>query len=124
MVAYRLRYSPSAGTHRPQEMVLQGDELSCSGYESSILTGQHLCTTATGLKPATTYRFAVQGQSASGNWGPFTADLFVTTMPELEEQLHGGFLKLIGAGHDNLRVRWTPPPTVVDHIVLYEVQKS
>lgn len=120
VVAYRLRYSPSAGTYRPQEMILHGDEVGCAGYESRILTGEHLCTTATGLKPATTYRFAVQAQAASGNWGPFTSDHFATTIPEMRE-MGGGTLKLVGAGHDYLRVRWTPPSPVAPHIERYEV---
>ncbi|KAL3115899.1 hypothetical protein niasHT_007199 [Heterodera trifolii] len=120
VVAYRLRYGPSAGTYRPQEVILQGDELSCADYESRILTGEHLCTSATGLKPATMYRFAVQAQSSSGNWGPFTSDSFGTTEPELKA-VEGGQLRLIGAGHDFLRVRWTAPPVIVAHIEQYEL---
>uniref|UniRef100_A0A914HBE2 Fibronectin type-III domain-containing protein n=1 Tax=Globodera rostochiensis TaxID=31243 RepID=A0A914HBE2_GLORO len=121
VIAYRLRYGPAAGTYRPQEVLLQGDELNCAGYESTILTGEHQCTVATGLKPATMYRFAVQAQASSGNWGPFTSDSFGTTEPELKQLLVGGQLKLIGSGHDYLRVRWMAPPSVVAHIERYEL---
>lgn len=124
MVAYRLRYAPSAGTYRPQEVLLQGDdELSCAGYESPMLAsggGNHLCAALTGLRPATMYRVAVQAQASSGNWGPYSADIFPATAPEID-QVEGGALHLIGAGHDYLRVRWSPPVVVASHINRYEV---
>ena len=137
IVAYRLKYGPSSDKSRSQEMVLQvstlffglfdsplplcqGDELSCSGYESALLTADHLCTTVSGLKPASTYRFAVQAQAVSGNWGPFTSDYYATTSPEVHE-LGGGSLKMLSHGHDNIRVKWTPPGVVGDNIDQYEV---
>ena len=73
-----------------------------------------------GLKPASTYRFAVQAQAASGNWGPYTSDYFATTRPEWRQH-EGGSLRLLSAGHDNLRVKWTPPGVIGDNIDQYEV---
>ena len=95
--------------------------MTCSGYESRLLTGEHLCSTVCGLKPASTYKFAVQAQAASGNWGPFTSDYFANTSPEALQTSTGGSLRLLSAGHDYLRVRWTPPGVIGDHIDKYEV---
>nr|CAD2156885.1 unnamed protein product [Meloidogyne enterolobii] len=125
ITAYRVRYGPSADTSRTQEIILRGDELTCSGYESSsaiLTTGDRLCTTVTGLKQLSTYRFAVQAQASSGNWGPFTPDIFATTSsPIVGELYEGGNIKLLSAGHDNLKIKWTPPGILAPTIDRYEL---
>uniref|UniRef100_A0A914BWZ1 Fibronectin type-III domain-containing protein n=1 Tax=Acrobeloides nanus TaxID=290746 RepID=A0A914BWZ1_9BILA len=119
VVSYRLKYSPQGDDSHPVELVISGDALSCSGFKNPIITKDNLCTTVTGLQPSTTYRFAVQAQSSSGNWGPWTSDYFSTTRKDDGEP--GGTLKLLSAGHDNIRVRWTPPAVISDNIDKYEV---
>ncbi|CAJ0598951.1 unnamed protein product [Cylicocyclus nassatus] len=120
VTAYRVRYSPRADDSNPTEFELSGDELSCSGYKSPIITGANLCTTAKNLQPSTTYRFAVQGQSASGTWGEWSSDYFSTTRKD-DNELLGGSLKLLSAGHDNLKVKWTPPAVIGDKIDNYQL---
>ncbi|KJH44141.1 fibronectin type III domain protein [Dictyocaulus viviparus] len=120
VTAYRLRYSPRADDSNPTEVELSGEELSCSGYKSPIITSANLCTTVRNLQPSTTYRFAVQGQSASGTWGEWSGDYFSTTRKDDNEPL-GGSLKLLSAGHDNLKVKWTPPAVIRDKIDTYQL---
>uniref|UniRef100_A0A914QG08 Fibronectin type-III domain-containing protein n=1 Tax=Panagrolaimus davidi TaxID=227884 RepID=A0A914QG08_9BILA len=120
VTSYRLRYSPRADDSNPVEMEISGDELSCDGFSSPIITKDNLCTTVTGLQPSTTYRFAVQAQSSSGNWGPWSSDYFSTTRKDDSEGL-GGSLKLLSTGHDNLKVQWTPPAVIGDKIDKYEL---
>ncbi|CAB3401714.1 unnamed protein product [Caenorhabditis bovis] len=120
VTAYRIRYSPRADDSNPTEVEISGDELSCSGYKSPILTTDNLCTTIKGLLPSTTYRFAVQGQSASGNWGEWSSDYFSTTRKDDNEML-GGSLKLLSAGHDNIKVKWTPPAVIGEKIDTYDL---
>jgi hypothetical protein len=118
IMAYRVRYSTRADESHPTEVELSGDELACSGINHPIITGQHVCTTLTGLRPKTTYKIAVQGQSASGNWGPWSHSIYAETRPEIEP---GGMLQLISAGHDNLKVRWSPPSAITDELDRYEL---
>lgn len=33
----------------------------------------------------------------------------------------GGYLQLVSAGHDNLKVRWNPPPAIAEDLDKYEV---
>uniref|UniRef100_A0A7I5E8R5 Fibronectin type III domain protein n=2 Tax=Haemonchus contortus TaxID=6289 RepID=A0A7I5E8R5_HAECO len=120
VTAYRMRYSPRADDSNPTEVELSGDELSCTGYKSPIITGANLCTTVKNLQPATTYRFAVQGQSASGTWGEWSSDYFSTTRKD-DNELLGGSLKLLSAGHDNLKVKWTPPAVIGEKIDTYQL---
>uniref|UniRef100_A0A7E4VM27 Fibronectin type III domain protein n=1 Tax=Panagrellus redivivus TaxID=6233 RepID=A0A7E4VM27_PANRE len=120
VTAYKLRYSPRADDSNPVEIEISGDELSCAGFTNPIISKDNLCTTVTGLEPSTTYRFAVQAQSASGTWGPWSSDYFSTTRKDDNESL-GGSLKLVTAGHDNLKVKWTPPAVIGDKIDKYEV---
>lgn len=120
ITAYRIKYSPRTDDRNPIQSELSGDELTCSGFNSPILTKDNLCTTMTGLKPMTTYRFAVQAQSSSGNWGPWSSDYFSTTRKDDDTNL-GGSLKLLSAGHDNLKVKWIPPAVIGDNIDKYEV---
>ncbi|PIO68286.1 fibronectin type III domain protein [Teladorsagia circumcincta] len=120
VTAYRMRYSPRADDSNPTEIELSGEELSCSGYKSPIITGDNLCTTVKNLQPATTYRFAVQGQSASGTWGEWSSDYFSTTRKD-DLELLGGSLKLLSAGHDNLKVKWTPPAVIGEKIDTYQL---
>lgn len=69
-----------------------------------------------------TYRFAVQAQASSGNWGPFTPDIFATTSsPIVGELYEGGNIKLLSAGHDNLKIKWTPPGILAPTIDRYEL---
>uniref|UniRef100_A0A158P9A7 Fibronectin type III domain protein n=1 Tax=Angiostrongylus cantonensis TaxID=6313 RepID=A0A158P9A7_ANGCA len=120
VTAYRIRYSPRADDSNPTEVELSGDQLSCSGYKSPIITTANLCTTVRNLQPSTTYRFAVQGQSASGTWGEWSGDYFSTTRKDDKEPL-GGSLRLLSAGHDNLKVKWTPPAVIKEEIDTYQV---
>ncbi|WKY00226.1 hypothetical protein Q1695_014798 [Nippostrongylus brasiliensis] len=120
VTAYRIRYSPRADDSNPTEIELSGDELSCTGYKSPIITTANLCTTVKNLLPATTYRFAVQGQSASGTWGEWSSDYFSTTRKD-DNELLGGSLKLLSAGHDNLKVKWTPPAVIGEKIDTYQL---
>ncbi|KHJ91085.1 fibronectin type III domain protein [Oesophagostomum dentatum] len=120
VTAYRIRYSPRADDSNPTEFELSGDELSCAGYKSSIITSANLCTTVKNLQPSTTYRFAVQGQSSSGTWGEWSSDYFSTTRKDDNEML-GGSLKLLSAGHDNLKVKWTPPAVIGEKIDTYQL---
>ncbi|UMM24223.1 hypothetical protein L5515_004561 [Caenorhabditis briggsae] len=120
VTAYRIRYSPRADDSNPTEVELSGDELTCSGYKSPIITSANLCATIKGLQPSTTYRFAVQGQSSSGNWGEWSSDYFSTTRND-DNELLGGSLKLLSAGHDNLKVKWTPPAVIGEKIDKYDL---
>ncbi|VDO74656.1 unnamed protein product [Heligmosomoides polygyrus] len=120
VTAYRVRYSPRADDSNPTEVELSGDELSCTGYKSPIITNANLCTTIKNLQPATTYRFAVQGQSSSGTWGEWSNDYFSTTRKD-DNELLGGSLKLLSAGHDNLKVKWTPPAVIGEKIDTYQL---
>uniref|UniRef100_A0A915DKV5 Fibronectin type-III domain-containing protein n=1 Tax=Ditylenchus dipsaci TaxID=166011 RepID=A0A915DKV5_9BILA len=120
VVAYKVRYSPRADDPQAVQVELSGEDLSCSGFTSPMITKESLCTTITGLKPSTTYRFAVQAQSSSGNWGPWTSDYFSTTKA-IDTAALGGSLKLLSAGHDNLKVKWIPPAVIGDNIDKYEV---
>ncbi|GMS87185.1 hypothetical protein PENTCL1PPCAC_9360, partial [Pristionchus entomophagus] len=120
VTAYKLRYSPRADDSNPTEIEISGDDLSCSGYKSPMLTSDNLCTTVKGLVPATTYRFAVQGRAASGNWGEWSSDYFSTTRKDDNEML-GGSLKLLSAGSDNLKVKWTPPAVIGEKIDSYQL---
>uniref|UniRef100_A0A8R1HV11 Fibronectin type-III domain-containing protein n=1 Tax=Caenorhabditis japonica TaxID=281687 RepID=A0A8R1HV11_CAEJA len=123
VTSYRIRYSPRADDSNPTEVELSGDELTCSGYKSPIITSANLCATIKGLQPSTTYRFAVQGQSSSGNWGEWSSDYFSTTRND-DNELLGGSLKLLSAGHDNLKVKWTPPAVIGEKIDKYFVYIS
>uniref|UniRef100_A0AC34QKY1 Fibronectin type-III domain-containing protein n=1 Tax=Panagrolaimus sp. JU765 TaxID=591449 RepID=A0AC34QKY1_9BILA len=123
VTAYRLRYSPRSDDSNPVEIEISGDELSCAGFTNPVITEDNLCTTVTGLQPSTTYKFSVQAQSASGNWGPWSSDYFSTTRPDDDDSL-GGSLKLLTAGHDNLKVKWVPPAVIGDKIDKYEVYIS
>jgi hypothetical protein len=78
ITAYKVQYSPRADNSNPVEVELTGDELTCSGFVSPILTSENLCTEITGLKPQTTYRFKVQAQASSGNWGKFIGYFYST----------------------------------------------
>jgi hypothetical protein len=77
--AYRIRYSPRSDDSSPVEKTLTKSELSCSGFKSPIITNDNVCSTIDQLAPTTTYRFAVQAQSESGNWGDWSSDYFSTT---------------------------------------------
>ncbi|CAD5222389.1 unnamed protein product [Bursaphelenchus xylophilus] len=123
IIAYKVKYSPRADDSRPVEVELSENELSCSGYESPILTGDSLCTDVTGLEPQTTYRFSVQAQAASGNWGPWSTEHFSTTKKAFDGPL-GGSLVLLSNGHDNIKVRWTPPGVIGDNIEKYDLTIS
>ncbi|TKR65207.1 hypothetical protein L596_025641 [Steinernema carpocapsae] len=118
VTAYKIRYSPRADDSNPEYIELSGDELSCDGYQSPIITSDNLCATVTGLQPSTTYRFAVQAQSSSGKWGEWSPDYFATTRQD-DNELLGGSLKLLSAGHDNLKVHWSPPAVIGDKIDKY-----
>lgn len=118
--AYRIQYSPRTDDRDPVQTELSGDELTCSGFQSPIITKDNLCTTINGLKPMTTYRFAVQAQSSTGTWGPWSSDYFSTTRKNDDTNL-GGSLKLLSAGHDNLKIKWIPPAVIGDNIDKYEV---
>lgn len=120
VIAYRLKYSPRTDDSRPVQVELSGDELSCSGFTSPILTSENLCTTVSGLQPSTTYRFAVQAQSSSGNWGPWSSDYFSTTR-QTDDSTLGGTLRLLFAKHDNIKVKWTPPTIISENIDEYQV---
>ncbi|GMT18237.1 hypothetical protein PFISCL1PPCAC_9534, partial [Pristionchus fissidentatus] len=109
-----------ADDSNPTEIEISGDGLSCSGYKSPMLTNDNLCTTVKNLVPATTYRFAVQGRAASGNWGEWSSDYFSTTRKDDNEML-GGSLKLLSAGSDNLKVKWTPPAVIGEKIDSYQL---
>ncbi|KAI6201513.1 hypothetical protein M3Y96_00850200 [Aphelenchoides besseyi] len=120
VVAYKVQYSPRADNSNPVEVEFPSNELSCDGYSSPMLTPENLCTEVTGLQPATTYRFKVQAQAGSGNWGPWSTEFFSTTKDANIGPLNGS-LTLLSAGHDNLKVKWTPPAVVSDEIDKYEV---
>ncbi|CAI4231782.1 unnamed protein product [Auanema sp. JU1783] len=120
VTAYRIRYSPRADDSNPTEVEISGDELTCTGYKSPIITSANLCATIKGLQPSTTYRFAVQGQSSSGTWGEWSSDYFSTTRKD-DNDLLGGSLRLLSAGHDNFKVKWTPPAVIGEKIDKYEL---
>ncbi|VDN03313.1 unnamed protein product [Thelazia callipaeda] len=121
--AYKLSYSPRADESKPIEMEVSAEELTCKGYRSPLITSDNLCTTVKSLQPDTTYRFAVQGQSASGVWGEWSPSYFATTSFTEDEAIPGK-LRLVSAGHDNLRVNWTAPPTVRNSVDRYLVNIS
>ncbi|KAK0418386.1 hypothetical protein QR680_013533 [Steinernema hermaphroditum] len=118
ITAYKIRYSPRADDSNPEYIELSGDALSCHGYKSHIITSDNLCATVPGLQPSTTYRFAVQAQSSSGKWGEWSPDYFSTTRKD-DNELLGGSLRLLSAGHDNLKVQWSPPAVIGDKIDKY-----
>lgn len=120
ITAYRLRYSPLTDNSRPVQIEVSGDELSCFGFTSPILTPENLCTTVNGLQLSTTYRFSVQGQSSTGNWGPWSSDYFSTTR-QSDESILGGTLRLLSAGHDNFKIKWNPPAVISENIDEYQV---
>ncbi|CAJ0579194.1 unnamed protein product, partial [Mesorhabditis spiculigera] len=120
---YRIKYSPRADDSNPTEVEVSGDELSCSPYKSTLITSDSLCATLKGLHSYTTYKIAVQGQSASGNWGEWSPDYFSTTRKDGNETL-GGSIKLLSAGHDNLKVQWSPPGFIGEKIQEYDVYIS
>ncbi|CAI5445350.1 unnamed protein product [Caenorhabditis angaria] len=122
VTAYKIRYSPREYA-TPTEVEFTGDELSCKGYENPMLTSQNLCGAIKGLQPGTTYRIAVQGQSASGSWGEWSPDYFSTTRLSDDENL-GGSLKLLSAGHNNIRVKWIPPAVIGEKIDRYNLSIS
>uniref|UniRef100_A0A915B8J5 Fibronectin type-III domain-containing protein n=1 Tax=Parascaris univalens TaxID=6257 RepID=A0A915B8J5_PARUN len=123
VVAYKIRHSPRADDSNPVEVELSRDQLSCFGYKSPLITNDNLCTTAESLQPDTTYRFAVQAQSTSGNWGEWSPAYFATTRSTDDGPIPGK-LRLVSAGHDNLRVNWTVPPVIRDLIDEYLVNIS
>ncbi|MCP9258787.1 hypothetical protein DINM_001788 [Dirofilaria immitis] len=123
VLIYKVRYSPRADDSNPVEMELSGDELSCTGYKSPLITSDSICATVKSLQPDTTYRFAVQAQSPSGNWGEWSPAYFATTR-SAEEGPIPGKLRLVSAGHDNLRVNWTAPPDVKNVVDQYLVSIS
>uniref|UniRef100_A0A1I7XS60 Fibronectin type-III domain-containing protein n=1 Tax=Heterorhabditis bacteriophora TaxID=37862 RepID=A0A1I7XS60_HETBA len=110
-----------ADDSNPTEMELSEGKLSCSGYKSNTITSANLCAAVNNLQPSTTYRFAVQGQATSGNWGEWSNDYFATTRNEDNVTL-GGSLKLLSGGHDNLKVKWTPPALIGEKIDNYKVK--
>lgn len=120
VIAYRLRFNPLINDSRPIQIEVSGDELSCSGFTNPILTTENLCTAVNGLQPSTTYRFSVQAQSSSGNWGPWSSDYFSTTRQNDDSTL-GGTLRLLSAGHDNFKVKWNPPAVISENINEYQV---
>uniref|UniRef100_A0A913IDA2 Fibronectin type-III domain-containing protein n=1 Tax=Strongyloides stercoralis TaxID=6248 RepID=A0A913IDA2_STRER len=120
VVAYKVKYSPRAEDSNPIEVEISGDQLSCDGFTSPLLTKDNICSTINGLKPSTTYKFAVAAKGQSGNWGPWSTDYFSTTRKDDSDFL-GGALQLISAGHDNLRVKWVPPSVIGDNINKYEL---
>ncbi|CAJ0941669.1 unnamed protein product, partial [Mesorhabditis belari] len=123
VTAYRIRYSPRADDSNPTEVEIRDDQLSCTGYKSPIITSDNLCSTIKNLQPSTTYRIAVQGQSASGNWGEWSSDYFSTTRKDDNETL-GGSIKLLFQSHDSLRVQWVPPAVIGNKIEKYDVYIS
>jgi hypothetical protein len=82
IVAYKVQHSPRGDTSKPVDTILSGDELACSGFDSPVLTGESVCTEVKGLKPKTNYRFKVQAQAPSGNWGPWSPEIYATTKSE------------------------------------------
>ncbi|KIH52134.1 fibronectin type III domain protein, partial [Ancylostoma duodenale] len=60
-----------------------------------------------------------QGQSSSGTWGEWSSDYFSTTRKD-DNELLGGSLKLLSAGHDNLKVKWIPPAVIGEKIDTYQ----
>ncbi|VDN36296.1 unnamed protein product, partial [Gongylonema pulchrum] len=123
VVVYKVRYSPRADDSNPVEMELSGEQLSCTGYKSPLITSDNLCTTVKSLQPDTTYRFAVQAQSASGGWGEWSPAYFATTRSTDDGPIPGK-LRLVSAGHDNLRVNWTVPPVIRNAIDQFLVNIS
>ncbi|EJD74869.1 hypothetical protein LOAG_17881 [Loa loa] len=123
VVVYKVRYSPRADDSNPVEMELSGDQLSCTGYKSPLITSDSICATVKSLQPDTTYRFAVQAQSSTGNWGEWSPAYFATTR-STEDGPIPGKLRLVSAGHDNLRVNWTAPPAVKNVVDQYLVNIS
>lgn len=81
ITAYKIQYSPRDGPGKPIETEVSGNELSCSGFASPVLTGESLCNEITGLKPATAYKFKVQGQ-AGNEWGPWSSEIYANTKVE------------------------------------------
>lgn len=55
----------------------------------------------------------LQAQSSRGNWGEWSPPYFATTR-STEDGPIPGKLRLVSAGHDNLRVNWTVPPVIKD----------
>ncbi|VDN93409.1 unnamed protein product [Brugia pahangi] len=123
VVVYKIRYSPRADDSNPVEMELSGDQLSCTGYKSPLITNDNICATIKSLQPDTTYRFAVQAQSPTGSWGEWSPAYFATTR-STEDGPIPGKLRLVSAGHDNLRVNWTAPPAVKNVVDQYLVSIS
>uniref|UniRef100_A0AC35UE32 Protein-tyrosine-phosphatase n=1 Tax=Rhabditophanes sp. KR3021 TaxID=114890 RepID=A0AC35UE32_9BILA len=120
VTAYKIKYSPRTDDSNPIEVEVSGDQLSCDGYNSPLLTKDNICSTIIGLMPSSTFKFNVAAKGASGNWGPWSSDYFSTTRKD-DDSVLGGSLKLISAGHDNLRVKWTPPAIISDNINKYEL---
>ncbi|CAG9530835.1 unnamed protein product [Cercopithifilaria johnstoni] len=123
VLIYKVQYSPRADDFNPVEIELSGDQLSCTGYKSPLITSDSICTTVRSLQPDTTYRFAVQAQSPTGNWGEWSPAYFATTR-STEDGPIPGKLRLVSAGHDNLRVNWTAPPAVKSVVDQYLVDIS
>uniref|UniRef100_A0A915Q6K3 Fibronectin type-III domain-containing protein n=1 Tax=Setaria digitata TaxID=48799 RepID=A0A915Q6K3_9BILA len=123
VVVYKIRYSPRADDSNPVEMELSSDQLSCTGYKSRLITSDNLCATVRSLQPDTTYRFAVQAQSPTGNWGEWSPAYFATTR-STEDGPIPGKLRLVSAGHDNLRVNWTAPTALRNVVDQYLVSIS
>lgn len=61
-----------------------------------------------------------QAQSPTGSWGEWSPAYFATTR-STEDGPIPGKLRLVSAGHDNLRVNWTTPPAVRDVVDQYLV---
>lgn len=115
IVAYKVQYSPRGDSSKPVETVLSGEELSCSGFESPVLTGESVCTEVKGLKPKTNYRFKVQAQAPSGNWGPWSPEVYATTKSEDAGPVDLGWLgpptdlRLLDKSDSMLYVDWIHP---------------
>lgn len=62
----------------------------------------------------------VQAQSTSSNWGEWSPTYFATTRSADDGPIPGK-LRLVSAGHDNLRVNWIVPPVIREMIDRYLV---
>ncbi|ETN71312.1 fibronectin type III domain protein [Necator americanus] len=128
VTAYRIRYSPRADDSNPTEFELSGDELSCVGYKSPIITTANLVTIAPfdprtgvtgpkknytvpvpgnsikfeGLTPETVYNITVQAGTNSG-YGHVLWGTYSTLAPG---QRH--IIRLINRTPTTLHVEWEP----------------
>uniref|UniRef100_A0A183J6H4 Protein-tyrosine-phosphatase n=1 Tax=Soboliphyme baturini TaxID=241478 RepID=A0A183J6H4_9BILA len=117
---YRLKYSKANENMR--EVSVDIDDLSCANMKSSLISAESLCYTLKNLDPQSTYRLEVAAVSPDGRTGRWAPTVYASTKESRAEGSPLGFLKLLQADEDSLRVHWAVPEDVQEEVSHYSVE--